>query len=62
MCRTLEGIIVSKNMEHLESNNLLSEGQYGFRSGRSTTDLLLLTYEYVSEQVDQKGTVDLIFF
>ena len=62
VCKTLERIIVSKIMEHLESNNLLSEEQYGFRSGRSTTDQLLLTYEYVSEQVDKKGTVDLVFF
>ena len=35
VCKTLEKIVRKHIMEHLTSNNLLSDEQYGFRSGRS---------------------------
>ena len=43
-------------------NDLVSDDQYHFRSGRSTANHFLLTYEYVSDKLDEKSTVDLIFF
>ena len=62
LCKTLERIVINKLLDYLNTNDLISDDQYGFRSGRSTTDQLLLTYEYVSSKLDEKLTVDLIFF
>ena len=46
--KSLERIIAKHLMNYLESNNILSSIQYGFRSGRSTLDQLMLTYNDVS--------------
>ena len=41
MCRILKSIIAEKIMDHLLSNNLLSDSQFGFLPGRSTCTQLL---------------------
>ena len=41
VCKTLEKIVRKHIMDHLSSNNLLSDEQYGFRSGRSCATQLL---------------------
>ena len=61
-CKSLERIIVSQLMEYLEENSLLSGDQYGFRSGRSTEDQLLLAYNDITKSVDRGYPVDLILF
>ena len=48
--------------EYLDSNDLLSPHQFGFRAGRSTLEQLLLVYNTVSECTDKGGTVDIILF
>ena len=62
VCKTLERIIVKYLNNHLITNSLLDQNQFGFRSGRSTSDQLLLTYNDVSLLTDIGMTVDLIFF
>ena len=62
VCKTLERILVNKIMEYLEHNDILVKEQYGFRVGYSTTEQLLLTYDYVSKQLDSRNIVDLVFF
>ena len=47
-CKTLERIIVDGLTEYLQVNNLLSQDQFDFRSGRSTEDQLLLVYNNVT--------------
>ena len=54
VCKSLERLIVSHICEYLEINELISEHQYGFRSGYSTTEQLLLTYDYVGRHLDKK--------
>ena len=41
MCHILESIIAEKIMDHILSNNLLSDSQFGFLPGRSTCTQLL---------------------
>ena len=47
---------------HLEENDLLSQYQFGFRSGRSVSNQLLYTYDYVTRAYDGGLSVDVIFF
>ena len=61
-CKCLERIIVKQLYAYLEVNNILSEHQFGFRSGRSTMDQLLLVYHDVSVWLDGGNVVDLILF
>ena len=61
-CKTLERIITTKLYQYLESNSILSPNQFGFRSGRSVEDQLLLTYNDVTYWMDNGNMIDLIFF
>lgn len=61
-CKSLERIITKLVFEYVEGNSLLVTDQYGFRSGRSTEDQLLMTYEDVTQSLDAGNTVDLILF
>ena len=47
---------------YLSSNSLLVGEQFGFRSGHSTSDQLLLTYNDISLGLDSGYVVDLVFF
>ena len=49
-------------MDHLESNNLLSPGQFGFRAGRSGVSSLLCYYDRVTEIIQEiNGWADCIY-
>ena len=61
-CKVLEKCIVKHITGYLDVNNLISQSQFGFRSGRSATDQIVLTYNDISISIDQRKTVDLIFF
>ena len=52
ICKTLERLVTDHLVSFLESNSLLSDDQFGFRSGRSTEDQLLVTYSEVADLVD----------
>lgn len=63
MCsKSFKRIIVSQLSASLEHSQLLSPYQYGFRSGRSVSEELLYTYDYVTDYYDQGFSVDVIFF
>ena len=61
-CKTMERLICRHITEFLEERNVLSDHQFGFRSGRSTVDQLLLVYEEVSRCVDSDRLVDVVLF
>ena len=61
-CKTLERLVVKGLTEFLETNDLIGNNQFGFRSGRSVEDQLLLTYNCITEWVDRFYVVDLILF
>ena len=58
-CKVMEKMVVAELMGYLETNNILSPEQYGFRRSRSTEDQLLLTYNELSMWFDEGLVVDL---
>ena len=61
LCKVLESLIRKAVMEHIMANNLLTDKQYGFISGRSTVLQLLHYVDYCAEIMARGGTVDAIY-
>jgi hypothetical protein len=57
-CKSMERVVSARLVEFLESHELLSHRQFGFRKARSTEDQLLLAYSEVVESVDAGLVVD----
>ena len=53
--KVFESLINRSLVNHLDSNNLFSDFQYGFRSGRSTADVLTVISERVYRALDACG-------
>jgi hypothetical protein len=60
-CKILERIIKSSLVHFLESNNLLSNAQFGFRQNRSCVMNLLLCMEHWTKQLDNGVPVDVVY-
>ena len=60
--KLLERIVHTRLMQHLESNNLISQIQFGFRKNHSTTDSLLRLRNFVQENKRQRRYSAAIFF
>lgn len=60
--KSMERIITKFIYDYLESNGILTNDQFGFRQGRSTEDQLIVTYNSVSQWLDQGFAVDLVLF
>ena len=58
VCKTLEHILVSQIMKHLEVNEILVEEQYRFRSNRSCEAQLFLTIDDLTRAMENKLQVD----
>lgn len=61
LCKVLESIIRDSVMLHMESNDLFTEHQHGFRSKRSCVTQLLEVMEEWSEILDSGGNIDNIY-
>ncbi|KAK3888205.1 hypothetical protein Pcinc_007736 [Petrolisthes cinctipes] len=61
-CKTLERIIAKNLYEFLESNQILSADQFGFRQGRTVDDQPLLVYDDVTSWLDSGCVVDVVLF
>ena len=48
-------------VKYLETNNLLNQGQHGFRSGRSCLTQLIDHYDRVLHQCETGANVDVIY-
>ena len=57
----LERLIVKYLKAYLSDNSRINDDQFVFRSGRSTEDELLLTYEDITSSVDKGNLTDLFF-
>lgn len=53
--KIFEAVLNQTIVNFLETQNLLSEAQYGFRHSRSTADLLSYVTEHVSRILDRQG-------
>ena len=60
ICKTFERHIRDHIIEHMKQNNLLSEKQFGFISGRSTTLQLFHVLNIWTEILDQGGEIEAI--
>ena len=61
VCKTLESLIRENIMEHLKSHKLLSNKQYGFISGRSTTLQLLQVLDQWTLAMDQGLPIEAVY-
>ena len=62
LCKTLERMINKRLVWYLESNNLISEYQSGFRTERSTNDNLIRLETFIGNAFIKKEHVVAIFF
>ena len=62
LCKTFERMVNNRLVWYLESNNLLTELQSGFRKGRSTTDQLVRLESFVREAFVRGEHATAIFF
>ena len=60
-CKVLESIIRDDIISHMTSNNLISDRQYGFVKGRSTSLQLLKVLEEWTQILDRGGGIDCIY-
>ena len=58
ICKSLEHIIASQMMRHLEENNILIESQFGFRTRHSCESQLLVTVNDITKALDSRLQVD----
>ena len=61
ICKTMEKLIRDYIVEHMKSNRLFSNKQYGFISGRSTSLQLLTVLDKWSAALDGGQSVDCIY-
>ena len=61
ICKTIEKIIRSRIIAHMNSNSLFSKKQYGFISGRSTSLQLLEVLDKWTEAIDDGLDIDCIY-
>ena len=62
ICKTMERILVNQIMKHLESNDILTDIQYGFRSRHSCEAQLFLTTNDLAKAIDNKWYGHFRFF
>jgi Reverse transcriptase (RNA-dependent DNA polymerase) len=60
-CKVMESIIKDEMMTFLESNDLISDSQHGFRSGRSCTTNLLTFQEEITLSIDAGVPIDVFY-
>ncbi|XP_071476520.1 uncharacterized protein [Diadema antillarum] len=60
VCKTLEHIVCSNILDHLDNHQILSETQHGFRKRRSCTSQLLHTIHDLSNSIDSRNQIDMI--
>jgi len=62
LCKILEKIVRERWVKHLESNKLITDKQFGFRSKRSCVANLLSFYDRVTEVLQEReGWVDCVY-
>ena len=59
-CKTLEHIISSSIMKHLDANKILCDAQHGFRKNRSCESQLILAMNDLTQNVDANQQTDVI--
>ena len=58
ICKFMEHIICSQLMHHLDTNNILTECQFGFRSHHSCESQLLITIDDFAKAINNRQQID----
>ena len=53
--KVFEKLVNNRIVDHLEKCGLFSDFQYGFRSSRSTTDLLTVVFDRIARAFNRSG-------
>ena len=61
LCKVMETLVRTEIVNHLELNNLISDKQHGFVTGRSCVTQLLDTLDIWTKCIDDGGSVDAIY-
>ena len=61
LSKVMESVLRDEIVRHLDKHNLVRDSQHGFRRGRSCTSNLLEFFDRVTEDVNEKNNVDVIF-
>ena len=61
VCKVMESLIKQQLVRHLESNNMISKHQHGFRKGRSCLTNLLETFEEWTTALDEGHGIDVVY-
>ena len=61
LCKVLEGVIRDQMLKFLRETSLLSNRQYGFISGRSTTLQLVKVFDQWTKILEDGGSLDCIY-
>ena len=61
VCKVMETLIRDHMVDHMKLNNLFSQKQYGFISGRSTTLQLLTVLDIWTEAIENNYGIDIIY-
>ena len=61
ICKTLESLIRDSVIDHMVENNLFSQQQFGFITGRSTVLQLLHVLNIWTEIIDQGGRLEAVY-
>ena len=61
ICKTMEKLVRQRITKYMDSNNLFSNRQFGFISGRSTSLQLLNVLDQWTEALDNNETIDAIY-
>ena len=62
ICKIMESFVKEAIISHLTDNNLISDKQFGFMNGRSTTSQLLNFVDKCADVMAGKGAIDTIYF
>ena len=55
VCKVFEKLVNNRIVDHLEKCGLFSDFQYGFRSSRSTADLLTVVSDRIARAFNRSG-------
>ncbi|KAK3099864.1 hypothetical protein FSP39_010887 [Pinctada imbricata] len=61
VCKVMESIVREHIIKHMKNNDLFSDKQYGFISGRSTTLQLLEVLDKWTEAIDKGYEIDCVY-
>ena len=60
VCKIFEKLVNNRIVDHLEKCDLFSDFEYGFRSSRSTADLLTVVYDRIASAFNRSGTAQVV--